>query len=326
MNTIHNGRQRALFELALETLPGDYRALLERECPDDPRLARSVAELVEAHLAAESETDRTGELIGPYRILRQIGKGGMGAVYLVAGSSGQPAALKTIRPDIASPEMIARFRNEREVLRRLNHPDIVRVHEVGDAAGGLPYYVMDYVEGFPLDRYCTGRKLPLRKRLVLFRRLCLAVDHLHQNNIIHRDLKPSNVLVTATGDLKLIDFGIAKQQQPLAQAGSQISQTMLTPGYASPEQHSGLAATQASDIYALGVILYELLTGDRPAPDPEPPSAHALPEVAGVSKEIDTAVLNCLRRDPAARCLSAQQLAASARESGVMARFAGNWL
>ncbi|HMN96944.1 MAG TPA: serine/threonine-protein kinase [Phycisphaerales bacterium] len=211
------------------------------------------------------------ESVGPYRILRELGRGGMGVVYLGAREDvplRRMVAIKLVHRGMAVGEVLERFEREREVLAALNHPNIARLLDVGSSAEGEPYLVMEHVEGEPIDDYCDARRLTIPERLALFRQVCAAVQHAHQNLVVHRDIKPRNILVTPEGVPKLLDFGIAKLINPALSsrldAPTVTGLRLMTPEYASPEQVRGLAITTASDIYALGVVLFELLTGHRP--------------------------------------------------------------
>jgi non-specific serine/threonine protein kinase/serine/threonine-protein kinase len=209
-------------------------------------------------------------LIGHYRLGERIGEGGMGEVYLAEREDEfrKRAAVKLIRPGMASPEVVRRFVIERQTLAALNHPHIVRLVDGGATEEGLPYLVVDYVEGTPIDRYADEHKLSITERLRLFVEVCEAVHHAHQSLIVHCDLKPSNILVTAEGVPMLLDFGIAKLLDPasmgISAQAAMTQQRAFTPDYASPEQLRGEPVTTATDIYALGVVLYELLTGHSP--------------------------------------------------------------
>ncbi|MDX1530986.1 MAG: protein kinase [Rhodothermales bacterium] len=215
-----------------------------------------------------------GAEVGPYRVLRPLGRGGMGDVYLAVREAPfrQYVALKVIRRGMDTRDVLARFATERQILAALNHPGVARLLDGGVTAEGLPYFAMEYVEGRPLMAYCDDRRLPLEERLALFRAVCEAVHYAHQNLVLHRDLKPSNILITedehGEPQAKLLDFGIAKLLNPqlggLPAPVTREAQRLLTPEYASPEQVRGEPLTTASDVYALGVLLYELLTGHRP--------------------------------------------------------------
>jgi len=211
-----------------------------------------------------------GRLIGHYRLRQRIGEGGMGEVYLAEREDQfrQRVAVKLIRPGMASPEVVRRFVIERQTLAALNHPHIVRLVDGGATDEGLPYLVVDYVEGIPIDRYCDRHKLSISQRLAIFIESCVAVHHAHQSLIVHCDLKPGNILVTEEGSPMLLDFGIAKLLDPtsmgISAQAALTRQRAFTPDYASPEQLRGEPVTTATDIYALGVVLYELLTGHSP--------------------------------------------------------------
>lgn len=209
-----------------------------------------------------------GQKIGAYRIESEIGRGGMGAVYLATRADKEfekRVAVKLIKRGLDTDEIIRRFRNERQILAGLEHPNITRLIDGGATEDGLPYLVMDYVEGEPLTKYCEKHELSIEECLNLFLKICSAVRYAHQNLIIHRDLKPSNVLVTNDGTPKLLDFGIAKLIDEADEETQNHTVTrVMTPEYASPEQIQGKQITTASDVYSLGVILYELLTGERP--------------------------------------------------------------
>lgn len=221
-----------------------------------------------AALSSEwSLEDLSGTACGPYRLTRRIAAGGMGTVYEGQRSDGQftqRVAIKLVKRGMDSDEILRRFWAERQVLAALNHPNIGRLLDGGATADGRPYLVMEYVEGLPIDEYCDRNRLGVVQRLRLFRTVCEAVNYAHQNLVVHRDLKPSNILVTADGTPKLLDFGIAKVLSDGASDQTAAGERRLTPEYASPEQIEGRPVTTATDIYSLGVILYELLTGHRP--------------------------------------------------------------
>jgi eukaryotic-like serine/threonine-protein kinase len=209
--------------------------------------------------------------IGPYRLVRELGRGGMGTVYLGVRSDDEfqkRVAVKVLRRGMDSDAIVRRFRQERQILASLQHPYIASLLDGGTTQDGLPYFAMEYVEGQPMAAYCDARNLNVSARLEIFRKVCVAVQYAHQNLIIHRDIKPANVLVTADGTPKLLDFGIAKLLNPEI-GGQTLAPTaaglqLMTPEYASPEQVRGEVVSTASDVYALGVLLYELLTGRRP--------------------------------------------------------------
>ncbi len=281
---------------ALELPPGARARFLNEACEADDALRAEVelllaleadsfieqpafahmpgAEDQVATLLEQDEMTAVGarqQRIGPYRILSGIAHGGMGAVYLAERADDQyrqQVALKLIRQGFASSEVLKRFRNERQILAALDHPNIARMLDGGTTQDAEPYLVMEYIAGEPIDQYCDARKLNTVERLKLFRTVCHAVHYAHQRLIIHRDLKPSNILVTQDGTPKLLDFGIAKLLAPelAAQTLNETAPEMrlMTPAYASPEQMKGEPITTATDVYSLGVLLYELLTGQRP--------------------------------------------------------------
>ena len=210
-----------------------------------------------------------GRRFGAYRIIREIGYGGMGTVYEGARADDQfskRAAIKLIRSGMNTEYVVRRFLSERQILADLNHPNIARLLDGGTTEEGLPYFVMEYIEGQPIKDYCDNGRLSTGERLGLFREVCSAVHYAHQNLVIHRDIKPGNILITADGTVKLLDFGIAKLLAPGPGGGqtTQAAARLMTPDYASPEQARGETITTASDVYSLGVLLYELLTGHRP--------------------------------------------------------------
>ena len=253
-------------------------AYLERACDGDEALLDSVKSLLEvdtgpaafleSHVAAAPA--RLHQHIGPYEIIREIGHGGMGSIYLGRREDGlyqQEVAIKVLKTGLASEHLIQRFWEERQILAHLNHPNIARLYDGGTTEEHLPYLVMEYVEGDPIHHYCQKHALAIQDRLRLFRQVCEAVRYAHQNLVVHRDIKPGNILVTATGEPRLLDFGIAKMIDPLHGANpaeTATHQRVMTPEYASPEQVLGQPITTATDIYSLGVLLYFLLTGKRP--------------------------------------------------------------
>ena len=212
-----------------------------------------------------------GSRVGAYELLEEIGGGGMGRVFLAVRADDvyrKRVAIKLARATLDSTEFIERFRQERQILANLQHPNIVRLLDGGTTEDGLPYLVMDYIEGDRIDRYCDARELSITARLNLFRTLCSAVQYAHQNLIVHRDIKPNNILVTKDGVLQLFDFGVAKLLAPAlddtAVAHTRTGFRLMTLDYASPEQLRGERITTATDVYSLGIVLYELLTGYRP--------------------------------------------------------------
>jgi serine/threonine-protein kinase len=280
-------RLQELFDQASALAPTARTRYLDTACSDDPSLRRQVesliahaetdAGLVDAAIvdaaraaAAAAGAPAVGDRVGAYRIISPLGQGGMGAVYRAvrADEYRKEVAVKLLRGGLASAELLARFRSERQILAQLEHPSIARLLDGGTREDGSPFLVMELVDGEPITDYCDRRRLGVAERLQLFRTVCAAVHYAHQNLVIHRDLKPSNVLVAQDGTPKLLDFGIAKLLRPDAAdhtlAVTQPAVRLMTPDYASPEQVRGETVTTASDVYSLGVVLYELLTGRRP--------------------------------------------------------------
>ncbi len=253
-----------------DDLRAEIESLLCFQVPSERFLEKS-ADQYAAKILAEPEFDLSGQKFGIYKIISEIGQGGMGAVFLAARDDGefhQQVALKIIRQQLAGSEIIRRFRQEREILAGLNHPQIARLLDGGVTTDGAPFFVMEYVAGESLLNFADRQNLSLAERLKLFVEICGAVAYAHRNLIVHRDLKPSNILVETDGTPKLLDFGLAKMlDENLTGAASEDTATafrVMTPAYASPEQLRGERVTTASDIYSLGLILYELLTGRKP--------------------------------------------------------------
>jgi len=337
-----------IFHDALDR-PADERAHFVRDaCGDDDALLQQVLTLLEADKVDESllRTDAgwaqrvtaagsmTGQDVGPYRIGDEIGRGGMGMVYRAEREDlGTTVAVKVLRERFPSADRLRRFLVEQRVLGRLEHPGIARLLDAGATEDGTPFFVMEFVEGTPLTAYCEENGLPVDERVDLFLQVCEAVRYAHRNLVVHRDLKPSNVLVTETADgpvVKLLDFGIAKLladdpsgDAPLTRTGERL----LTPAYAAPEQVDDRPISTATDVYALGVLLYELVAGRRPlevtdVPLPEavqrilhttppPPSeatASPLSDPARLRGDLDTICLTALRKDPARRYASVEGL------------------
>jgi len=282
--------------------------------------ARAIVETL-----ARFESSRVGEQIGAYRVVRELGGGGMGAAYLAVRADQtyeRTVAIKVLKRGMDTEAVLRRFRHERQILAGLDHPNIARLLDGGTTADGLPYFVMEYAEGAPIDRYCDERQLSIRERITVFCKVCDAVRHAHAHRVIHRDLKPGNILVTADGEPKLLDFGISKvlAADPLESTESTAFSRAMTPQYASPEQMRGAPVTSASDVYSLGLLLYELLTGrraysldgltlqeiDRIVSTQEPlrPSTHRR-ELAG---DLDNIALMALRKEPARRYATVDDL------------------
>jgi serine/threonine-protein kinase len=276
---------QALFAAALDLPLAEREAFLDTACAGDPALREELASLLAAH-GTGGAVDRLadividglaghmrdpvdpGDRVGMYRVVRQVARGGMGAVYVAERDDQQfqqRVALKFLRPGHDYDELRRRFATERRILGQLVHPSIARLLDAGVSSHGLPYLVMEFVEGAPIDRYCDDQRLAIDERLDLFCRVCDAVQYAHQNLVVHRDLKPSNILVDEGGAVKLLDFGIAKLLEEDAESSSPRTATRwMTPEYASPEQVRGGPITTATDTYALGILLFELLTGRRP--------------------------------------------------------------
>jgi eukaryotic-like serine/threonine-protein kinase len=343
-------RQRVaeLFEQAVE-LPVNERAVwVEAACGSDAALRQELERLLRADERASNFMERPPALLsgvieattrdnealpqfGPWRALRRIGVGGMGEVWLAERSDGEFEQLAAVK-QLAwpTPGLLQRFRQERQILARLQHPDIARLIDGGVDERGAPYLVMEYVDGVPITQYVNDHALDLRARLRLFLRVCAAVQYAHQNLVVHRDLKPSNILVAADGSLKLLDFGIAKVLATTDEAArTQTAARLLTPDYAAPEQFSGAAITTTTDVYALGVVLYELLTEARPPRrvlagavadiDAPPPPSTAGDRTGGVAwrralrGDLDRIALTALEADPQRRYASAEALSGDVR-------------
>jgi serine/threonine-protein kinase len=255
-------------ELALRRELEDLLSAADAQGPLDRPADEALAELLE-EVAAPDGLEVIGRRIGPYRVLEEIGRGGMGVVYLAERADGefeQRVAIKLIKRGLDTDELLARFRRERQLLARLDHRAIARVLDGGATESGRPYFAMEHVTGLPITAYCDRHRLSIEARLLLFRRVCEAVHHAHRRLVVHRDLKPANILVTEEGDLKLLDFGLAKllaadDEEPDRQILTRAGRHMLTPQYAAPEQVTGEPVSTATDVYSLGIVLYALLTG-----------------------------------------------------------------
>ena len=281
-------RINEMFQAALALDGGERSAFLFAQSAGDDNLRRKVAALLASHekaegfiqgsvfgagaqLLVEDEAEAMiGQHIGLYKINREIGRGGMGTVYLATRDDDQfeqQVAIKVVNRGMDTDLVLARFLNERQILAGFAHPNIACLFDGGSTRTGLPYFIMEYIEGQAIDDYCDSQRLSTAARLELFRIVCSAVQYAHQHLVIHRDIKPSNILVTAAGVPKLLDIGIAKLLHSEANqrdASTAIVQRLMTPEYASPEQIRGEEVTTVSDVYSLGVLLYELLSGHSP--------------------------------------------------------------
>ncbi len=275
----------ALVLSALEHSPADRHEFL-LQATNDPNVRKQVEELLQLHARGDEHIGRLAsrlnaleppaptipERVGPFRIERELGRGGMSIVYLGVRDDGQFAqqvAIKFLPTGPALESVLRRFESERRILAAMEHPNLARLIDGGISAEGWPYFIMEYVDGLPITRYCDDQRLSVSQRLELFRQVLEVVQYAHQNLVVHRDLKPTNILVTAEGRVKLLDFGIAKVLDDSAVTAdttlvTQIGGRPLTPAYASPEQIAGDRITTASDVYSLGVLLYQLLTGHSP--------------------------------------------------------------
>ncbi len=354
-----------LFDALVDLTVAERVAMLDARCGHDVALREEVEALLASSAQASSFMTRPAReyvaplfdnspvndepapvRVGPFRVVRELGRGGMGTVYLAERDDAQfvqTVALKLARSAFADDGMARRFYDERQMLAWLTHPNIAGLVDGGVTEGGQPWFAMEYVDGIPIDRYCDANGLSVEQRLALFTQVCDAVEQAHRKLIVHRDLKPANILVSATGQVKLLDFGIAKllDPTPLAGgAGDTRTTRYLTPEYASPEQLRGDPITTATDVYALGLLLYQLLTGRHPhrneevslaawakrfSEPPLPPSA-LLPDDAAVSRattaqqlrrrlrgDLDAIVLRALEPEPDARYRSVEQLATDVR-------------
>ena len=331
---------------ALELDTGPRRSFLDTACADDAELRAEIdllldqqvdtgADMIEqlasdaaARLRVNEGSIKEGARLGSYRILRELGHGGMGAVYLAERDDEhyrQQVAIKLIKPGLGGDAIRKRFRNEMQILADLSHPNIARLLDGGETVDGVPYLVMEYVEGRPIDVFCDQQQLSIDERLKLFSTVCVAVQYAHQHLVIHRDIKPGNILVTDERLPKLVDFGIAKLLDQDRTDTTATAMPFMTPDYASPEQVRGVAVSTATDIYSLGVVLYQLLTGRRPYrfkssvahevakaicdEEPRRPSTTQ----ARLHTDLDNIVLMAMRKEPERRYATAEQFAEDIR-------------
>jgi serine/threonine-protein kinase len=339
-------RADAIFDAALDVPDDEQTAYVARACADDTELRAEVLGLLRASHSAGGVLDgaaaqMAAQLIGAgaspdaavparvgaYRVVREIGRGGMGRVFLGERADSQfeqRVALKLLQH--ASPGLVRRFLEERRILARLEHPGIARLIDGGVAANGLPYFALEYVEGEHVDRYCAARDLPLHARLMLVSRVCDAVSYAHRHLVIHRDLKPSNILVTPAGEVKLLDFGIAKLLDVGEADDTRTELRAMTPEFAAPEQVRGAPVSTSTDVYALGVLLYLLVAGERPyevrgksaaeierivcESAPPPPSARAPAALRRrLRGDLDLIVMTALQKAPGRRYATPAALA-----------------
>jgi len=347
-------RIQSLFLEALDLSPEERVRFLDNACASDEEVRQEVESLIAHDGASEQQIEEaledtaqslfeseevTGTRLGTWRVLREIGRGGMGAVYLGSRDDDQfrkHVAIKVVKRGMDTAELLNRFRRERQILANLDHPYVARLIDGGSTSQGQPFLVMEYVEGKPIDVYCREAELDVEARCRLFLKVCEAVSYAHRNLVIHRDLKPGNILVTAGGSPKLLDFGVAKLLDTELNSGfapTIFEQRLLTPEYASPEQVRGELVGTASDVYALGAILYELLTGvkaqhvDSHSPaelervicqsEVQPPSTCVDPIHVRLRKrlsgDLDNVVMMAMRKEPERRYSSVDLLAEDIR-------------
>ena len=348
MNPERFRRLEALYEAAAALDPAARARFIDEQSAGDDELRRNLltafrdgtsglTDVVGQAAASAAASDETwaGRRFGPYRVVRVLGRGGMGAVFLAVRDDAQfhkEVAIKTLKFDLESDSAIARFRHERQILAHLEHPNIARVLDGGTTEQGTPYLVMEYIAGVPITEWCDERKASIEDRLRLFRLVCDAVQYVHQHLVVHRDIKPANILVTADGVPKLLDFGIAKLLDANAPsavdviAATATGALLMTPDFASPEQARGEPVSTVTDVYALGGVLYALLTGQRPhvilSADPlemiraicdtdiRPPSTHGNRRLRG---DLDTIVMRAMQKEQVRRYASAAELSEDVR-------------
>ena len=357
MTTPSRERVAEIVEAALERAPAERAQFLNTACGDDIALRAEVESLlgfqnqardfiespayeIASRILVEQDGELTpGQTLGDYQVLSLLGEGGMGEVYLATDKKlERQVAIKVVKHGVGSASVLHHSRKEEKILAGLNHPNIARLYGAEVTTSGLAYFVMEYVDGRRLDQYCREQELSIADRLAIFRKICAAITYAHQNLIVHRDIKPANIRVTADGEPKLLDFGIAKLLDPETSTAGELTMTfaaVMTPEYASPEQIRGENITTATDVYSLGVVLYELLTAQRPynikSRNPteiarviceyqpaRPSTAVAKFEAANSDRairdrkslrgDLDNIVLKALRKEPGRRYLSVAQL------------------
>ena len=342
MNSEQFRRLEALYDAAAALAPHERTQFIDESCTDDEEVHRELlaafadggsgltALVAHAAVTAAGAVVSPGRRMGAYQIVRPLGQGGMGAVYLAVRDDDEfrkDVAIKTLKFDLSDGPAVARFRHERQILAYLEHPNIARLLDGGTTEHGTPFIVLEYVQGVQIVEWCDQRKRSIRQRLMLFREVCDAVQYAHQHLVVHRDIKPGNILVTDDGVPKLLDFGIAKLLDSSALPGfddprmTATRALLMTPDYGSPEQVRGEPVSTATDVYSLGAVLYELLTGVRPHrlqrydaaeiaravcdTDVPPPSAQNDRRLRG---DLDTIVLKAMQKDPARRYASAADM------------------
>ena len=335
-----------LFKSAAELPPQDRQSFLDERCRSNPDLRAEVESLLQtagraekfletpaAQMAAkdflQSGAFAAGQIIGHYKILSLIGKGGMGEVYLAQDRQlHRRVALKLVRRGMDTDQIVRRFLHEQRLLAGLNHPNIAQLYDADVTPDGIPFFAMEHVDGTRIDDYCREKSLTIEQRLELFGKVCAAIHYAHQHLVVHRDIKPSNILVTNDGEPKLLDFGIAKVLDAVTNAAPEQTitlQNVMTPEYASPEHVRGEGITTASDVYSLGVLLYELLTDRRPykienrtpieiarvitEKEPTKPSA-TISNQKSLRGDLDNIVLMAMRKEPQRRYSSVAQFSA----------------
>lgn len=342
---------KEIFNEAVEMETSKRASFVQSACQDDEEILSEVEKLLDEDTKDETlfdpfiesnpfltKPDALGSVIGKYKVIKEIGEGGMGSVYLAEREElGNKVALKIVKSGMNTADLLRRFKTEQQILANLEHPNIARLLDNGTTEDGLPYYVMEYVEGETLLKFADENQLSTKDRLQIFRKICSAVQFAHNRLVVHRDLKPNNILINKDLEPKLLDFGIAKVLSPeqSKQKGTATLLGMMTPNYASPEQLRGETVTTASDIYSLGVILYELMTGTLPFnlkqytlmemmevvsnTDPQTPShvinkvepkTHIISQLKG---DLDNIILKALKKEPTRRYLAAEQFSEDIR-------------
>jgi len=320
---------KPILEIALTLQPAERDAYLKMTCSGNPKLFEEACNLLtnDSELTFElsqvmeiTEPEpiyQEGQILGHYKLIKEIGRGGMGAVFLaerIDGEYDQKVAIKILQDGRTSATLIQKLRNERQILANLKHPNIVNILDGGTSEQGIPFIVMEYVDGKLITDYIEEFQLNLHQKLQLFQKLCEVISFAHQKLIIHRDIKPSNILINEAGEIKLLDFGIAKILNPQGQSFQETQQLFITPDYASPEHIKGQALTISSEVYSLGILFYQILTGINPFKskenslssmmemiceyNPPPPSKHTENANTKLKGDLDNICLKALRKDP----------------------------